>query len=505
MTGLSFLRNRECYQTLMCTNTKGIEILMKKTRIATNALLNTVKSVVGIVFPLITFPYVTRVLGTDKLGIYTFSSSIISYFLLISMLGIPTYGIREGTQYRDDQDLITKFVSEIFTINIMSTIISYLLLCICLILVPKFHNYTIIILILSIEMIMTMIGVAWVCNIYEDFLFVTIRTLAIQFISLVLTLIFVKKPEDLYIYVGIVVLANSGANLLNFFYIRRKYCKFKITKNADWKRHLKPIMVIFSTSVAITVYVSSDITMLGFMTSDYYVGLYGTAVKIYNIIKQVLSALLMVLIPQFSLMFARGEKQRSNQLFSKVFNILTVLMLPMIVGLFMLSDDVIKLIAGDDYLGGAGAFRLLIVAVLFSLYAYMYTQCILIPAKREDIVFKATTLSAVINIGLNFVLIPLWGINAAAITTIVAEAITFVTVAITGKKYVSLNGISRTLISSVIGCCGIIVVCLFSYTLTNYILRIVISVGCSVIVYGVIVAFTNKEIFAQLKGMLKEG
>lgn len=474
-------------------------------RVAVNALLNTIKTVLGIIFPLITFPYVTRVLGVETLGVYTFSASIISYFLLIAALGISTYGIREGTQYRNNQEKFDKFVGELFSINVISTIVSYLLLGICLIIVPKLHDYSAAILILSIEMIMATIGVAWVCNIYEDFLFITIRTLAIQLISLVLTLTLVKNPGDLYIYVIIIVLANSGANLLNFFYIRRKYCKFKLTKNIDWKRHLRPILIIFSTSVAITVYVSSDSTMLGFMTSDYDVGLYGTAVKIYNIMKQVLAALLMVLIPQFSLMFARGEKERSNLLFSKVFNILTLLMLPMTVGLFMLSEEVIRLIAGTDYLGGTDSLRLLSIAVMFSLYAYMYIQCILIPAKKEDVVFKATALSAIVNIGLNFIMIPLWGINAAAITTIIAEAITFIITAIIGRRYVSLSGISKTLISSIVGCVGIVVICILSHTIDNYMMRIAASIGGSIVAYGAIIVAMNRECVEQLQEMFKRG
>lgn len=471
-------------------------------RIVANAILNTIKTVVGVIFPLVTFPYVTRVLGVEALGTYTFGASLISYFLLISALGISTYGIREGTQYRDDQKKIDCFVSEVFSINLFSTVVSYVFLIVCLVVVPKLHSYSTTILILSMEMIMTTLGVTWVCNIYEDFLFITVRTLAMQFISLILTLTLIKKPKDLYFYVAIIVLANSGSNLFNLFYIRRKYCKFRFTFHINWKKHLKPILIIFSTSVAITVYVSSDTTMLGFMTNDYQVGLYGTAVKVYTIIKNVLAAILMVLIPQFTLMFSSGDKEKSDLLFSKMFNVLTALMLPICVGLFSLSDDVILLISGSEYIGAASSLRLLSIAVIFSLYAYMYTQCVLIPIKEEKIVFRATSISAFVNIGLNLILIPIWGIDAAAVTTIIAEFITFLVAFFYSRKTVKLIAFGKNLISTLIGCFCIFLTCLACRTMDSLPVRVVVSVLGSIMAYVIALVLSKNPVLGQLKEMI---
>lgn len=471
-------------------------------RIAANAVLNTAKTVLSIVFPLISFPYVSRVLGAETLGVYTFSSSVISYFLLLAALGISTYGIREGTQYRENREQVQQFVSEVFSINVISSVISYLLLFACLTLVPKLRYYLLPILILSLEIATTTLGVAWVCNIYEDFLYITLRSLAIQFVSLLLTLALVKSPRDIYVYIGIIVFAKSGSNIINFFYIRRRYCKFSFTLDVDWKRHLRPILIIFSTSVAITLYVSSDATMLGFMTSDFQVGLYGTSVKIYNLIKHILVAVLTVLIPQFSLMIAKGNKEESGVLFSRVFNILTTLMMPMAVGLFMLSKDIVLLIAGIEYLEAQNSLRLLSIAVLFSLYAYMFTNCILIPSRKETVVFKATLISAVINIGLNFVLIPLWGINAAAFTTIIAEFITFVIASMASRKEIQISGVTKNLITSVFGCCGIIAVCICAQRISMLFVRLFVSVAVSIAVYWICLHITGNDALSELADIL---
>lgn len=471
-------------------------------KIVTNAILNTTKTVLGIIFPLITYPYVSRVLGVENLGIYTFSSSFLSYFLLIAALGISTYGIREGTQYREDRQQMESFVSELFSINMISTIVAYILLFIFLFAIPFMASYCKAVLILSAEIFFTTLGVSWVCNVYEDFFAIAVRTIAFQILSLVLMFIFVRNSNDLYKYIGILLLSNSGANLVNYFYVKSKYCKFRFTLNIDWKRHLRPILIIFSTTVAITVYVSSDTTMLGFMTNNFQVGLYGTAVKVYTIIKNILAAILMVLIPQFTLMFSSGNKEKSDLLFSKVFNVLTVLMLPMCVGMFSLSEDIVFLISGREYIGAAGPLRLLSIAVIFSLYSYMYTQCVLIPIKKEKIVFRATVISAIVNIGLNFALIPLWGINAAAVTTIIAECITFIIVFFCSKKIVKIAEYGRNLISTLIGCIGIFFICFVCESLDFIVIRVIVSITGSIFTYAIILIFTKNPVLIQLKERL---
>lgn len=476
--------------------------MMRKKSLATNAILNTAKTVLGILFPLISFPYVSHVLGVENLGIYNFSFSFLSYFLLIAALGISTYGIREGTHYRENKVQIQSFVSELFSINMISTIVAYILLIVCLFGIPFMEPYRKAVLILSSEILFTTIGVSWVCNVYEDFLAIAVRTIAFQILSLVLLFVFVQSADDLYRYVAILVISNSGANLANFFYIRKKYCKFYFTTKIDWKKHLKPILIIFSTTIAITIYVSSGITILGFMTNDYQVGLYGTAVKIYTVIKNILAAILMVLIPRFTLVFSNDDHKQSNELFSKVFNILTVLMLPMCTGLFSLSGDIVTIISGRDYMGATDPLRLLSIAVTFSLYAYMYTQCVLIPVKEEKIVLRATIVSAVVNIILNFILIPMWSINAAAITTIIAEFIMFVMAFYYSQKTVRLVGVWKNLVSTLIGCICVFFICFFAKSIELLFLRVMVSVCCSVLGYLLVLIVLRNSVLKQLKEML---
>ncbi len=486
------------------------EIRGKQKSLAVNAVLNTIKTVLGMLLSLVTFPYVSRVLDVKLLGAYNFSASIVSYALLIAGLGITSYSIREGSQYRDDKVKMEHFASEMFSINILSTALSYLFLFVCAFLIPRFAEYRLMILILSIEVVCTTIGVTWIGNIYEDFLYITIRTLGFQILYLASIFIFVKEPNDIYKYVIITTITTSGSNILNYFYLRRKYVRFRFTLKIDWKRHLKPILVIFSTKIAITIYVNSDKTILGLLTNDYEVGLYSAAVKIYSIIKDMLVAVVTVLIPRFSLMLRRESKESTDIFFSKVLSTMSLMILPAMIGLFIMSREIMIVTAGSAYALSAIPLRILSVATAFSMYANIYTTCILVPGKKETVVFWATIISALVNVGLNYILIPMWGMNAAALTTVIAEVITFIIAYINSKPFVSLRGIKKNMISIALSCIGIVVFCgVCKYCINNIYINLFSAIIGSVIIYAVLLILTGnstaRDFFAVVKNKVKHG
>ena len=144
---------------------------MNKKSIGINAVINGGKTMLSVIFPLITFPYISRILEVDNLGRYNFSHSVIDYFYLLSSLGIGTYAVREGTRYRNSRKEISRFTSEVFTINVFSTVVSYLILCLTMLFSDKLHEYASIIMVLSVSMIFTTIGCEWVYTIYEEYLY----------------------------------------------------------------------------------------------------------------------------------------------------------------------------------------------------------------------------------------------------------------------------------------------------------------------------------------------
>ena len=275
---------------------------MKKKSLGINAFLNGLRSVLNLFFPLITFPYVSRVLSVSGIGIYNFSNTYVNYFILIAGLGITTYAVREGAKYRENRDRINEFVSQIFSLNMIATIIAYVLLFASLIIFKNLHNYVSCILIFSLQILFTTLGTEWIYTIYEDYAYITIRSIIFKIISIILLFLLVRKPEDYLIYAAITVFSAVGSNLLNFIHAR-SFVHIKLTTKTNWRYHLKPILVIFASAIAITIYVSSDTTILGLLKNDYAVGIYSTSVKIYQIIEGLLSAILTVTIPRLAFLW----------------------------------------------------------------------------------------------------------------------------------------------------------------------------------------------------------
>lgn len=385
-----------------------------------SAILNMSRTILAIVFPILTMPYINRVLGIENIGKINFVTSYINYFILFSGLGISSYAIREGAKVKDDKLRFTDLINQLFTLNLLTTIISYILLFMSLLLVGYLENFTHLILIYSVTILGTTISVSWFFNIVEDYLYVTVRTIIFQVVSVLLMFLFVKTKNDLSNYAWILVISQSGASLLNFYNVK-KTVDLKLTFNIDFKNHLKPILILFATAIAMVVYVNSDITMLGFISGTYATGLYATSVKIYSIVKNVLASLLVVMTPRLSYYLAKKNYEGFNSVLEQIWKYLLLVMFPIIAGLLILSDNIILFIAGSEYLPASMSLKILMISTFFALLATFCSNCILLPLGKENRILKATVYSAIVNVGCNFFLIPLFQQNGASWTTLLAE------------------------------------------------------------------------------------
>ena len=384
-----------------------------------NAVLNVAKQILQIIFPIITVPYVTRVLLPENYGKVIFGSSIISYIALIAGLGVSSYAVREGSLIREKKVEFNVFSSQVFTINLVSTILAYVVLVMLLLKIPFLGEYKFLILILSTSVLFTTLGTDWINIIEEDYIFITIRYVSFQIISLFLLFLFVKKPEDYYAYAIITVFSSAGANLLNFFYVR-KYVKLSLVFKFDWKRHLIPIFILFSNIIAMTIYVSSDITMLGFFKGDAEVGVYSIATKIYAAIKQIFCAVVVVSIPRLTAYIGSDDKDSYTKLVHKVMNTLLMVMCPLIAGIIVFREQVILIAGGGAYLAGSNSLFILSVAMIFSTAAIFFNS-ILMSLKQECYILKGTAIAAIVNVILNLFFIPRLGGVGAALTTLISE------------------------------------------------------------------------------------
>lgn len=475
---------------------------MKKKSLALNAFLNSLRSVLSILFPLITFPYISRKLTVEGIGIYNFSNSIVSYFLMIAALGISNYAIREGAKYRNDKNKIERFSSEVFTINIASTLVAYVLLFLCLILFSKLHSYILCILIFSLQIFFTTIGTEWIYQIYEDYTYITVRSIIFQIISIVLLFVFVRKSNDYLNYAAITVFSAVGANVLNFIHARQ-YCHIHLDFHFNWKKHIIPILILFATSVTVMIYVNSDVTLLGLMKNNYVVGIYSVSSKIYLMVKTVINALVMVTIPRLAVFYGRKKIKNYNEILANLTNTLVTLVLPASVGLFMLSKEVILIISGSKYLRATNSLQVLCFAYFFAVLNYVLNGGVLIVTKREKYALRGTVVSAIINIVFNLIFIPFLNENAAAISTVLAEMSLFIMDYHYSKDIVNDIFKSReflnSLVTSAVGCVGIVIICLLcNIGFQSMLLKTIFSIILSVIIYGAILVLMKNKIVLDM-------
>ena len=474
-----------------------VPLLGTKLPLKVNMFLNAVKGFMSVFFPLITFPYISRVLGVEGIGKYNFAFSIIHYFLLIAGLGINQYAIREGSGIRDRKEF-PRFVNEVFSISLVVTVVAYGLLAIMIFLMPQLKDYSSLLLVLSLQIIFTTLGVEWIYSIFEDYAYITLRTFLFQLLSLILMFVFVRTSDDLLIYAVTVTLSSTGANIINGFHARQ-YCRIRPTKRIDWKRHMKPILILFGMSLTVMIYTASDTTILGVLCGDYTVGIYSASVKVYTVVVRVLSSILVVSIPRLSSLLGKKEKQAFDREAVDIYSTLLTFVVPAIIGIILLRKQIILLLSCSAFLPATSSLALLAFALFFCMGAWFWGQCILLPMKMEAKSFKITIVSALANIVFNFLLIPLWKENAAALTTILAEGISFFGCRYFGRKYVSIKGIGTIIAKVLAGCIAIAAVCLFlQLLLPNLLAYTILAVLVSVIVYCIVEVLLRNQVMVNI-------
>lgn len=466
---------------------------MKMKDIKWNMLINAVKGLLSILFPFITFPYIARVLQAEGIGQFNFASSIVSYFILIAGLGISTYASCEGPKYREDRVAASKFASEIFSINVLSALVAYVLLLLCLILVKKLQGYTALILVLSVQIVFQTLGKEWLCTIYEDYTYLAVRYVVFQIISIAALFMFVQDTGDCLIYAFVAVLSATGANIVNYFRVKT-FCDVSFVLNRNMLQHMKPILVFFATAIAVTIYVNSDMTILGFLGTDADVGIYSVSVKVYTIIKSVLASAVAVVIPRMAAMSSNADREGIAKTAKEVFEIVFTITLPALVGIIVLAEEIVFIIAGEAYLAAALSLKILSLALLFCMLGYFWGQCVLYPYRQEAVVFKGTVICALVNVVLNFLLIPLWKQNAAALTTVISEGLSAMIFMYFGRKYINISGTETMLLKIIVGCfCIVLIDIWMALLIENVALRVMGTIMGSVVIYLVVELLVKNE------------
>ncbi len=384
-----------------------------------NAVLNVFRTLMSLIFPLITFPYVSRVLGPEGTGKVHYAQSIVSYFSMIALLGINTYGLREAAKIRDDKKSLSKFYHEMMVITLFSTLIAYILFFVAIFVFRNLYEYRQLLLVTSATIIFTTLGVEWLYGAVEDYGYITLRSVFFQIVGLVLLFVFVKDKNDFLPYAAISVVTNVGSNLLNFLHCR-KYVFITKKYALEIKKHLKPILILFGTTAAISVYTVLDSTMLGILCGDVQVGLYNAATKINKIVVGLIVAVGVVVTPRMSNV-VETDRNAGNRLLLKTYNLYLFLTIPCAIGLCFLARSIIQLFCGNEFYPAVKTMQIMTPIIIFIPFGQFFTNLIFTPLRKDRYSLVPVLIGAGINFIMNLILIPKLYAFGAGIATVVAE------------------------------------------------------------------------------------
>lgn len=470
-----------------------------------NYILNLINTGTQMLFPLITFPYVCRVIEADGIGQINFFQSIISYISLFTCLGIPMYAIREIARDRSDVVQMNRTAMEILLLHSMLTLVGYAIVAILCLTVPQIQVNIPLFLILSLTIFFTAIGCEWFYQGIEDFKYITIRGLIIKTVSVVLLFIFVKSKTDLLYYGCYTVFGVLGGNIFNFFRLRKYIHRENIIfSELHVKRHVKPVLKVFSFSVVTSIYLQLNTVLLGFLKNALAVGYFAAATKVMQMLLTMSACLGSVMMPRASHLIAENKEDEFNRLIQKSYDFTLAIALPMTVGLIFCAPSLITALCGVKFEHSILPSQIIAPIILMVAISNVFGIQVLFPKGKINIVTLCCGIGAVADLILNLCLIPIFSYIGTSIAYLGAEVATTVSMYFIGRKYIPIIYFKKSHLTYALGCI-VMAFALYGLSLLQLpTLTILLLQGCcGVLAYFIILCICKDEMLVQILSKIK--
>ena len=482
--------------------------MVKYKSVKFNFIMNFILTLSNFIFPLITFPYVSRILQASGLGKVGFATSIIVYFSMIAMMGIPTYGIKACAKIRDDSYKLTKTVYELLILNTIFLAFALTLLLLSVIFIDKLYIDKELYIILAFSMLFNVLGIEWLYKALEQYSYITIRSIFFKIASLILLFIFVKESNDILPYAMLTVLASVGAGILNFYNLRKIITLYKITfKQLEITKHIKPSFTFFLLTISITIYVNLDSVMLGFMTSDDNVGYYSAAVKIKQILVSLVTSLGAVMLPRLAFYYEQKRFDEFKALVKDALDFILIVSLPLTIYFTLYAKDAIVLLSGESFLASVEPMQIIMPTVFFIALSNLMGWQILVPMDREKQIVFSTIIGAVIGGIINFFAIPHLGVNGAAIANLCAECAVVIVQVVLLRKFIfpilAKINIWRMLMALLISTWIVLIVSFNLSEFINLLLSSILFFGCYLVSLLILKEPVVYQIFSSVLNKIK--
>ena len=389
-------------------------------KVIKNFLYNISYQMLVIILPLITVPYVSGILGAEGVGDYAFTYANMQYFVIFGMIGINLYGNRQIAYIRENKEDLKNTFFSIYTLQLVSVIISLVIYCVFVGVCNKDSSYKYLYIVQGLNIVAALFDISWLFMGLEDFRKTVIRNTIVKLVSLASIFILVKSSEDIFIYTTIIGLSALIGNITFWFYVPKEI-ELKNIKISGIKQHLKNSMYLFIPQIAIQIYLLLDRTLLGILTNNVQVGYYDNSQKIVKLVLTIATSLGTVMMPRIANTFSSGDMEKVKNYVSKSFYFINGLAFPLMFGLMGIANELSPWFFTDKFKGIENLIVISSVIILAISWSNVLGMQLLVPLNRTKEFTISVTVGAVINFGLNLVLINKLGARGACISTIIAE------------------------------------------------------------------------------------
>jgi O-antigen/teichoic acid export membrane protein len=413
-----------------------------------NYFYNLLLTITNLLFPILSFPYVSRVLGPEGIGQVQFVFSFAQYFSIIASFGIPIYGLREISKYQNDASSRHKVFSELIIINSIACCVMGVAYLIVINSFPYFEHQHDLYTAALLMVVLGFTNIEWLYSGMEEFKAIALRSVIFKVLGLVLLYTFVQKRSDYGLYLYLLMFSYLGNNILSLALLKHKI-KFALS-GLQLKRHFAPLFFILGTTLAASMYTDMDTVLLGFLSDKKAVGFYTAAVKLTKIAIPFVTSMNVILMPKVGRHFADGPLLGVNQIIEKAFRFILFFAIPIVFGLALLAPEFIELFSGREFLPAVNSMRLLSALPFIIGIAHLFLFLILVPSNHNKQMFICVAGGVITSLVLNFLLVPRYQEVGSASANIIAEIVVTSFYYYYIKKFFSVNFPWRLLFEAIL-------------------------------------------------------
>lgn len=423
-----------------------------------NIAYNLTLTVANNIFPLLTYPYVSRVLGVANIGICNYVDGIINYLVLFAALGIGSFGVREIARCKDNQAACNRLFSSLVGINVALTLVSVLLLLVLAFCVPSFEPYRKFLGIGVCKLVLSAFLIEWFFQGISDFKYITIRSVVIKCVYVASVFLFIKEQGDAWIYYLLTCLLTSLNAVFNWTY-SHKFVHFSF-KDIRVTEYIKPILSFGTYRILTSMYTTFNVVFLGYVCNDTEVGYFSTSTKLYAILMSAFTAFTTVLVPKVSELLKKGDNTQLNRIAQQTYQLIFAFSIPMIVVSFFYAPLIINIIAGPGYEGAVLPFRIVMSLLLVIALEQIIIQQFLMACRNTRYIVILSATGALTGILLNLILTPSLAATGAAISWTVSEtAILSLAFYFFRKEFAEINFPTKMLFQSLVVAIPYVIIC----------------------------------------------